>query len=659
MKNVIRLLVGGLLLSTTLNVTAVKAAEDSFANNVENQVTIDTKSIQSTSSETEKNQTSKDELLFSTDSTEKNTKTDESVESTETSTTENYSETDSDLQAYLQQTDDLFPLQESRSDLNGAAGRRKLRSYGRSAFSIPTINAGESGRPRFDFIDVSSWNSDLKVSDYVKIKNYGVRSVVVKLTEATSYKNPYAADQIKNAQAAGLKVHVYHYSWFTSVSQARREAEYFAAFAKNLQLTSNTLMVNDIEEPQIVNSGDHTKNSLAFAQRLSELGFKNTMHYIGRHWVDTGKIDTQKLGLDNCWIAQYPYNPTNHWNTEFSAWQWTSQVVFPGVNGVFDMSADYKGKFIGTPQGEAIKDQRYVTISNKNYSIWQNFSWKKRSNSATYLNKTLEVRYRYDHVNGSSYYSLYDNNGKWVGYLNKNATTNGAGGQFGKIYSTNSYVKINSNANLYTNKNLNKPKNITAEIKKQVYVAKYYYNAFNGRRYESLYDINGKWLGYVANDELTKQANQGPARAFHQYVSISSKNYNFWQNFSWKKRDASSNYYHQTLNAKYIYEHTNGSSYLSLYDKNNKWLGYVNKNGTKITGKQGIALSYNKSVKIKRKNYSIWQNFSWKEKNKSNNYLNQTLIAKYQYKHFNGATYYSLYSHSGVWLGYINANATK
>lgn len=54
MKNVIRLLVGGLLLSTTLNVTAVKAAEDSFANNVENQVTIDTKSIQSTSSETEK-----------------------------------------------------------------------------------------------------------------------------------------------------------------------------------------------------------------------------------------------------------------------------------------------------------------------------------------------------------------------------------------------------------------------------------------------------------------------------------------------------------------------------------------------------------------------------------------------------------------------------
>lgn len=190
-----------------------------------------------------------------------NNQTDNSVVQNDVYTSTTASETDKDLENYLQRTDDLFPLQESRSDLNGSAGKRNLRSLGRSSFSIPIINAGEAGRPRFDFIDVSSWNNNLKVSDYVKIKNYGIKSVIVKLTEATSYQNPYAADQIKNAHAAGLKVHVYHYSWFTSVAAARREAEYFAALAKKLQLSSSTIMVNDIEEPKIINSGDHTTNS--------------------------------------------------------------------------------------------------------------------------------------------------------------------------------------------------------------------------------------------------------------------------------------------------------------------------------------------------------------------------------------------------------------
>lgn len=658
MKRNIRWIGGTLLLSTLLGVLPVQAAEDIYSSSGTANRSITTESSLNTSSEN-KIVHSSSETMSSAPDVDKSESSQDYINEESTSEALADAPVDKDLENYLQRTDDLFPLQESRSDLNGSAGKRNLRSLGRSSFSIPIINAGEAGRPRFDFIDVSSWNNNLKVSDYVKIKNYGIKSVIVKLTEATSYQNPYAADQIKNAHAAGLKVHVYHYSWFTSVAAARREAEYFAALAKKLQLSSSTIMVNDIEEPKIINSGDHTTNSQAFAQRLSELGFKNTMHYVGRSWVDTGKISAQKLGMENCWVAQYPYNPTNHWNTDFSAWQWTSQVVFPGVNGVFDMSADYKGKFTGNLQGDAIRDQRYVTISKGNYSIWQNFSWKKRSTSDNYLNKTLEVRYRYDHLNGSSYYSLYDNNGSWVGYLNKSATTTGAGGQFGKIFSTNNYVKLNADAKLYTNKTLSKQKNISAKMKNEVYSSKYYYVGVNGKRYDSVYDISGTWLGYVENILLDKQGNQGPTRSFHQYVSISSKNYDIWHNFSWKKRDASSNYYQQTVNAKYIYEHTNGSGYLSLYDKNNRWIGYINKNATRTTGKQGVAFAYNKTVKIKRKNYSIWQNFSWKEKNKSNNYLNQNVIAKYQYRHLNGATYYSLYNNNGVWLGYINADATK
>ena len=52
-----------------------------------------------------------------------------------------------------------------------------------------------------------AWNK------YKIIKGYGISSVVVKLTEATSYRNPLAASQIANARGRTGST-AYHYSWF-------------------------------------------------------------------------------------------------------------------------------------------------------------------------------------------------------------------------------------------------------------------------------------------------------------------------------------------------------------------------------------------------------------------------------------------------------------
>ncbi|EPC47895.1 autolysin AtlA, partial [Lacticaseibacillus paracasei subsp. paracasei Lpp7] len=53
----------------------------------------------------------------------------------------------------------------------------------------------------------------------------GVTGVVVKVTEASSYHNPFATSQIANARAAGLKVSAYHYGWMNSTTDARSEAD--------------------------------------------------------------------------------------------------------------------------------------------------------------------------------------------------------------------------------------------------------------------------------------------------------------------------------------------------------------------------------------------------------------------------------------------------
>lgn len=98
----------------------------------------------------------------------------------------------------------------SRSDLVSEGSLRKKLT--RNELTLPAVSATNNDTPRKDFIDVSSHNGSISVASYQTMKKYGVKGVVVKLTEATSYKNPYAKEQIANAKKAGLNVSAYHYS---------------------------------------------------------------------------------------------------------------------------------------------------------------------------------------------------------------------------------------------------------------------------------------------------------------------------------------------------------------------------------------------------------------------------------------------------------------
>lgn len=232
----------------------------------------------------------------------------------------------------------------SRSDLEPSSVLRQ--SLMRSSNYLPAVSASNPNTPRKDFIDVSSHNGTITVNDYKTMMKYGVKGVIVKLTEATSYRNPYAQSQISNAKKAGLNVSVYHYSWFTSSLSAIKEADYFAKYARELGLGLDTVMVNDLEEPKISGNKYHSQNSLAFEQRLKKCGYSNVCHYFGASWIDTGKIDTTLLGESKIWAAAYFYSiNTNHKYTNLGSWQWSPRLSFPNVRGEFDISADYSKYF--------------------------------------------------------------------------------------------------------------------------------------------------------------------------------------------------------------------------------------------------------------------------------------------------------------------------
>ncbi|MGT2548274.1 GBS Bsp-like repeat-containing protein [Streptococcus milleri] len=225
------------------------------------------------------------------------------------------------------------------------------------------------------FVDVSSHNGHISKEDYQRLAEKGVSGVVVKLTEGTSYKNPYAISQAQNAQAAGMQVSAYAFSHYTNEAEARAEARYFAEEARRLNLPSSTVMVNDIEDSDMLSNIN--TSTQAWADEMRRMGFSNLMYYTSASWLDRnnlrtkGPIQTERFGLENFWVAQYPTSKlsaddakTLKYNSEAGAWQFTSQAeLLPGRH-VFDQSVDYTGRFTGN--APIAKDALSGTITIKN-----------------------------------------------------------------------------------------------------------------------------------------------------------------------------------------------------------------------------------------------------------------------------------------------------
>ena len=258
----------------------------------------------------------------------------------------------------------------------GAVGNTTFYSTGHAG---PASRSSDVAVQAKTFVDVSSHNGSISVNDYRTLANKGVGGVVVKLTEGTTYRNPYAGEQARNAQLAGLQVSAYAFSHYTSEEQARAEARHFISEARNLNLPKNTVMVNDMEDAKM--KDNINRNTLAWADEMRKNGYTNLMYYTSASWIDEnnlrgkGPVKTAQFGLENFWVAQYPTAKlstndakTLRYNGRAGAWQFTSQAeLLPGKH-VFDHSVDYTGRFTSQakPAPEVAKGPLSGKISIEN-----------------------------------------------------------------------------------------------------------------------------------------------------------------------------------------------------------------------------------------------------------------------------------------------------
>ncbi|EOT74145.1 hypothetical protein I586_01143 [Enterococcus moraviensis ATCC BAA-383] len=357
-----------------------------------------------------------------------------------------------------QKNPDFLPADPNRrSDL---VETPQLRSY---ALSVPYFAATEPNRPSINFIDVSSHNGNISVNDYNIMKRYGVTGVVVKLTEFTTYVNPYAKTQIENAKQAGLSVSVYHYSWFSDAKMAEAEADFFASQASALGLSKNTVMVNDAEQIDMA-KGNVTANSVVFRNRLNAWGYNKVAHYSMFDWFNRKILDTAVLGLQNSWVAQYPYNPvnTNLLHTNYAAWQWSSEVTFPNVNtgigGKFDVNISYNNLFLSSGDSYDLIDyEKDVNVkgiikSGQNHGIYSKIYNTEGDNprlasSPTYAGKDVEIIKEAKTVKATWY--QFKVNGVVVGWMDAKGFDTYDAIEYEKTVSFKAKVSSNQNHGIY------------------------------------------------------------------------------------------------------------------------------------------------------------------------------------------------------------------
>lgn len=340
-------------------------------------------------------------------------------------------------------------------------------------------------------------------------------------------------------------------------------------------------------------------------------------------------------------------------------------IVACGMIGVLSLvsgiQADAAVRF-----GHFKKSPSYVTVMKKDYGIYKDKQLRKKvSTSQHWYHKTLYQKGYYRLSSGKCYVSLYDKNNHWIGYMNQSALKR-AKTKGGISFPLNRCVNVNKdNYTLWKDFNFQQKKgNSSSLLHYNVYVGPEY-NHLNGETYYSLYtEKNGKWLGYINKKGTTlKLANNdfGSYHRYDHYGTIMKDNYGIYKDKQLKNRVAmSKKYQYQTLYAKGYYQKLNGKRYVSLYDHNNKWIGYMDDRAFEVSKNQGgIGLNVNRVAYVVKSNVPLWKDFDFKQKKgNSRDIYQQKIMIKPEYHHFNGKVYDSIYSvDTNHWLGYIESDA--
>ncbi|KAL3951411.1 GH25 family lysozyme [Lentilactobacillus hilgardii] len=192
--------------------------------------------------------------------------------------------------------------------------------------------------------DVAVYQSKSKAF-FEKLKRYGIDSVMVKLTEGTTYVNASASEQVSNAYQVFGTVGAYHFFHGNGLA----EAKYFLAWVKKYGLDKSTVLAIDVEAQDL--PANTTPQVNIFLKYLKAQGYLNVITYGSGSWFKYGRINRVALVDQRIWVAAYGVNQPGIDNA--NAWQYTDNFKRLHV----DASYDFDGSLSGTSTKSSTKTQ--------------------------------------------------------------------------------------------------------------------------------------------------------------------------------------------------------------------------------------------------------------------------------------------------------------
>ena len=191
-------------------------------------------------------------------------------------------------------------------------------------------------------IDVSFWQGKI---DWVRVKNAGIDFVMLGCGHVYSsgYRpDPYFEYNIKNANAQGIKVGIYLYSYAMNEAMARREAEIVLDQIEGYKVSMPVAF--DIEDPsqqRSLTNAQRTNITKAFLNIIESEGYYPAI-YASNSWF-TQSMDLSQLTQYDKWVAAWSSTPT----IDHTMWQYSSTGRVSGISGAVDLDycyVNYSGK---------------------------------------------------------------------------------------------------------------------------------------------------------------------------------------------------------------------------------------------------------------------------------------------------------------------------
>lgn len=210
-------------------------------------------------------------------------------------------------------------------------------------------------------IDVSVYQGNI---NWTAVKNSGIEFAIIRsgYGKDSGQQDKYFSQNITNAKSAGIYVGVYHYSYASSVEDAKQEANYCLSIVRSTGINLDLPIYYDIEDSSLINNqttNSRTQMCNSFCSQIENSGYWAGV-YSNLNWFKNYLNTNELRRRYTIWLAQY--NSTN--DMECDIWQYSNTGSINGINGNVDMNIMYRDliKDISETTNDNNSDIIYYTI---------------------------------------------------------------------------------------------------------------------------------------------------------------------------------------------------------------------------------------------------------------------------------------------------------